>query len=93
MKAFIRIAAHADIERIYDWIARDSPRSAQSVIERIYDTIENNLARSPYIGHRGRAPGTYEWVVRGLPYVIVYRVNDELDELTVIAVIHGARKR
>jgi len=93
MKTVIRAAAHADIERIYDWIARDSPGNAQSVINRIYEAIERNLAFSPYIGHRGRAPGTYEWVVRGLPYIIIYRVDDELDELTVIAVIHGARKR
>ena len=93
MKAFVRIAAHGDIERIYDWIARDSPRNAQLVIDRIYEAIENNIAVSPYIGRRGRAPGTYEWVVRGLPYIIIYRVDDDLDELTVIAVIHGARKR
>ena len=93
MKPIIRAAAHGDIERIYEWITQDSPRNAQSVIERIYDTIENNLALSPYIGHRGRVPGTYEWVVRGLPYVIIYRVDEDLDELTVIAVVHGARKR
>ena len=35
MKTVIRAAAHADIERIYDWIARDSPGNAQSVINRI----------------------------------------------------------
>jgi len=45
------------------------------------------------MGHAGRARGTYEWVVRGLPYIIVYRVDDVLDELTVIAVVHGAQDR
>jgi plasmid stabilization system protein ParE len=56
MKTIIRVAAHADIERIYDWIAQDSPHNARSVVDRIYDAIENNLAFSPYIGHREGLP-------------------------------------
>ena len=93
MKVIIRAAAHADIERIYEWIERDSPRNARSVTDRIYAAIENNLGFFPYVGHAGRARGTYEWVVRGLPYIIVYRVDEERDELTVVAVVHGARRR
>ena len=45
------------------------------------------------MGLRGKAPGTRELVVHGLPYVIVYRVDEELDELTVVAIFHGAQDR
>ena len=45
------------------------------------------------LGHAGKVPGTREWVVRGLPYIIVYLPNPDLDELTVLAVFHGARDR
>jgi plasmid stabilization system protein ParE len=31
--------------------------------------------------------------LHGLPYVIVYRVDEELDELTVVAIFHGAQDR
>jgi toxin ParE1/3/4 len=41
----------------------------------------------------GKVAGTREWVVRGLPYIIVYEVNLDLRELTLLAVFHGARQR
>src|SRR5207247_9073929 len=31
-------------------------------------------------------PGTYEWVVVGLPYVIVYEINEAAHEIAMIAV-------
>ena len=45
------------------------------------------------MGRRGRAHDTHEWVVRGLPYIVVYRINDEVDELRVLAIFHGAQDR
>jgi plasmid stabilization system protein ParE len=71
--------------------AKDNPRAARDVVRRI-DTIER-LGEFPGLGHRGKVPGTREWVVRGLPYIIVYEVDPDLDELTVLAVFHGARDR
>jgi toxin ParE1/3/4 len=93
MKVTIRESASADLERIYAWIAQDSPRNAISVVRRIDTAIEDKLAFFPYMGRRGKAPGTREWVVHGLPYIIVYRIDDETDELTVVAIFHGAQDR
>ncbi len=93
MKVIIRESAFLDLERIYAWIAQDSPRNANSVIRRIDEAIEDKLAFFPYMGRPGRAPGTREWVVHGLPYVIVYQVDELLDELTVLAIFHGAQSR
>jgi plasmid stabilization system protein ParE len=45
------------------------------------------------MGHVGRVPGTYEWVVPALPYIIVYTINTNDDEVTVVAVFHGAQDR
>ncbi len=47
----------------------------------------------PYIGHDGRVQGTYEWVVVGLPYVIVYEVIHSADEVAIIAIFHCAQNR
>ena len=45
------------------------------------------------MGHDGRVRGTYEWVVVGLPYVIVYEVIDAADEVAIIAIFHCAQDR
>lgn len=33
------------------------------------------------------------WPVRGLPYVITYYVESEIDTLVILSVMHGARRR
>lgn len=67
-------------------------RAAKGVIARILDAIER-LGEFPGLGHAGKVPGTREWVVRGLPYIIVYEIDLKLPLLTVLAVFHGARDR
>ena len=93
MRVVYSAAAYSDLAQIYAWIANDTPRNAKSVIDRICDSIEVALAFAPYMGRRGRAHGTHEWVVRGLPYIVVYRIDDQVDELRVLAIFHGAQNR
>ena len=90
MKVIIREAVYDDLERIHSWIARDRPRTAGSVIGRILESAER-LGELPYIGHVGRTRGTYEWVVTGLPYILVYKIDADNNEVQIIAVFHGAR--
>ena len=92
MKVIIGEAAYHDLDRIYAWIAKDRPLSADSVINRILESTER-LGRFPYMGHVGKVSDAYEWVVSGLPYIVVYTVNTNDDEVTVIAVFHGAQDR
>jgi toxin ParE1/3/4 len=40
-----------------------------------------------------RVEPTHEWVVVGLPYIIVYEVDEAADEVAIIAVFHGAQDR
>ncbi|MEI9929735.1 MAG: type II toxin-antitoxin system RelE/ParE family toxin [Rhizomicrobium sp.] len=91
MKAVLRKSAYADLKRIHDWIASDSPPNAQSVIGRILDAIEYKIPAFPFIGRKGTVEGTREWIVRGLPYIIVYRVST--DAIEVLAIYHGAQSR
>jgi hypothetical protein len=44
------------------------------------------------MGHGGRDEGTYEWVVVGSPYVIVYEVDEVANEVAIVAVLHSARR-
>ncbi len=45
------------------------------------------------MGHAGQVTGSYEWVVPGLPYIIVYEVFAAGDLVAVTAVFHGAQDR
>jgi len=90
MKLVFDDRALGDLEGIHQWITQDSPRAAQAVVERIFASVEL-LASFPHMGRPGGEEGTREWVVPRLPYIVVYEVVDERDEVIVVAVFHGAR--
>jgi toxin ParE1/3/4 len=92
MKVIIREAAYDDLDRIYAWIAKDRPRSADVVVERILESAER-LGHFPQMGHVGVVAGTHEWVIPGLPYIIVYVINTNAGVIDVVAVFHGAQDR
>jgi plasmid stabilization system protein ParE len=92
MKVIIREAAYDDLDRIFAWIANDRPRSADALISRILESAER-LGQFPYMGHPGRVPATYEWVIPGLSYIRVYQVLEDEGLVIVGAVFHGAQDR
>lgn len=92
MKLVFDDLALADLEGIYNWIAQDNPTAARAVVERVFESVEH-LAAFPYMGHSGRDAGTLEWVVPRLPYIVVYEVYAERDEVIIAAVVHGAQER
>jgi toxin ParE1/3/4 len=92
MRVRYRRRAQLDIENIHAYIEERNPRAATEVVARIRYAADR-LGMLPYLGHVGRAQGTYEWVVVGLPYIIVYEVEEAAGEVAVIAVFHGAQDR
>lgn len=92
MKLIFDEKALVDLENIYNWIAKDNPAAAKAVVERLFASTEH-LASFPQMGHVGRDDGTFEWVVPRLPYIVIYEVYAERDEVIVTAVVHGAQDR
>lgn len=86
------IDALLHIAAIHSYINERNPVAASRVVARIRSAAEQ-LGDSPLIGHAGAAAGTREWVVVGLPYVIVHQINDPEDEVVVLGVYHGAQLR
>ncbi|WP_409233783.1 type II toxin-antitoxin system RelE/ParE family toxin [Novosphingobium sp. MMS21-SN21R] len=80
--------AARDLGDIIDYIALDNPQAAEDVYRALV-TSANQLCDFPEIGHPGRLPGTREWRVVSLPYLLVYQVG--ADTVTIIAAFHGAR--
>jgi len=81
--------AVSDLIEIHNYIANDKPGAAQSVAERIKHET-SLLKENPGAGRPGRVEGTRELVVSGLPYIIPYRVKNNVIE--ILRVLHAARK-
>jgi plasmid stabilization system protein ParE len=92
MKLVFDDRAIADIEDIFQWIANDNPVAARAVIERIFGSTEH-LAKFPQMGRAGRDEGSFEWVVPRLPYIVVYEIHRDVDEVIIVGVVHGAMDR
>jgi toxin ParE1/3/4 len=82
--------ARGHIAAIFSYIKDRNPVAATQVVGRIRLAAER-LTEFPRMGHMGRVAGTYEWVVRGLPYIIVYQMDT--DEVLILGVFHGAQDR
>ena len=93
MKLRYTAEARGHIAEIFNYLNDRNPIAATQVVTRIRIAAER-LAEFPRIGHAGRVPSTYEWVVRGLPYIVVYDINlgDE-GEIVILGVFHGAQDR
>jgi plasmid stabilization system protein ParE len=85
--------AREHIAGIYSYISDRSPAAATQVIARIRLAAER-LTEFPRMGRAGRVAGTHEWVVRGLPYIIVYEIGTtDPEELLILGVFHAAQDR
>lgn len=92
MNVVFDLAARAELTRIAAWIADENPHAAADLMARIEAKVMRLAA--PGLAHMGRAGlvlGTRELIEA--PYIIVYRVDDDRQEIVVMAVFHAARDR
>ena len=71
------------------FIALDNPAVAARVVDTIARAVEL-LAQHPGLGRPGRVEGIRELVVANTPYLVPYRVRNNVVE--ILRVFHGARK-
>jgi toxin ParE1/3/4 len=83
-------AAAADLEQIGKYLAEHYPRYRQPTLRKLYQTI-GSLKDGPYRGRTGREEGTRELVFPPLPYIAVYRVQQE--SIEVLRIYHAAQDR
>jgi addiction module RelE/StbE family toxin len=89
MKSRFSERAIRNLTSIWEHIAKDSPEAASRVVRTIVEAALR-LEQFPLSGRVGRVEGTREWVVRGLPYILPYRVAE--DAILIASVIHTSRK-
>ena len=76
------------VETIREYIRQFNPTAAVGMAEQIVKSV-GTLASFPQIGKAGRVQDTRELAVAGTPYIIVYRVRDEV--VIILAIFHGAQ--
>ena len=95
-------AARSELDRVFDWIAKEldrvdwiakeNPRAAFEMMAR----IEAKVMRlgTPGLANMGR-PGLVKGTRELLEYpcIIVYKVYEERDEIVVMSIVHGAQDR
>ncbi|MFZ0420208.1 MAG: type II toxin-antitoxin system RelE/ParE family toxin [Candidatus Sulfotelmatobacter sp.] len=77
-----------DLYNIVQRIQQDKPDAASDVAQTIYDGC-SSLENFPHLGRKGRIAGTRDLVFSGLPYIVVYRVVDQVIE--IVRIYHGAQ--
>lgn len=90
MKIRLTKAAIADLREAQAYVALDNPNAALKLALKIEKAVAL-IGQRPNIGRPTPAQGVREWSVPGLPYVIPYRVLDEVIE--IIRIWHTSRKR
>ena len=83
-------AASEELDSLYDYIFLDNPQAAAKMVRRIVHVIDEHLVDNPWMGRGGRVPNSREFAVSGTPFIIIYRVENEV--LEIIRVLHGAQQ-
>ncbi len=90
MKLRFTRRARRHLDEIAEYIHERNPDAARRVGERIRE-VAGLLGEVPFLGREGALAGTREMVVPGLPYIIVYRIEDAA--VAILGVYHGAQLR
>ena len=91
MKRRVRWAQEAltDYKNQIEYIARENEGAARRLAGRVREA-GTRLGQSP-VGRAGHRPGTYELVVSGTPYLIIYTLPEDRPEVVILRVFHGAQ--
>ena len=90
MKVVWGLRARQHLFDIAGYIRQENPPAAKRVANRIRRAA-NGLSKLPDRFREGVLPGTREYVVPGLPYIMVYQV--ESDRVLIRALFHAAQDK
>ena len=76
-----------DIQSLRHYISQDSNLAANRMVKKILHTIDT-LSEQPEIGRQGRVAHTRELVIANTPYIVPYRVKNNMIE--ILRVFHSA---
>ena len=89
MKLRLTSAARADIRTIFEYVAAHDLEAAAALVRRILDALDPLLSY-PQLGREGSVAETRELVIKGTPYIAVYRIERSL--IRLLRVRHSAQR-
>ncbi len=78
-----------DLIKIREYIADNNPHAARQAAAHIRNSVDS-LRQNPRMGRPGRVEGTRELIVADFPYIIPYRVKNNVIE--ILRVLHAVRE-
>lgn len=90
MKLVLTTKAETDLDEIAAYLFARNPSGARNV-EAALAAAFDLLARYPEAGAQRRR-GVRRFPLPGYPYLIFYRVDETIDEITVFTIRHAARR-
>lgn len=88
MRVVLTRQASADLENVLSYIAERNPAAAAGVAARIDRTL-SIIGDFPRAGGLDQDTGAREWLVTGLPLLVVYTI--QADYVDVIGIFHTSR--
>jgi toxin ParE1/3/4 len=82
--------AAGDLESIFNYLQENHPSQARPTVVEIRSSVRS-LKQFPYRGRKGSEEGTRELPHARLPYILTYRVKNEVIE--ILHIWHGAQNR
>lgn len=79
-----------NLESIYNYLREHHPSFAEPTVRALYEAARS-LRAMPERGRLGEISSTREFILPKLPYIIVYRINEDAVEL--LHIYHGAQNR
>ena len=76
-----------DLRSLRHYIAQANATAARKIVKKILHSIDI-LSKQPGIGRQGRVIDTRELIVLGTPYIVPYRVKNNVIE--ILRVFHCA---
>ena len=92
MKVLFARRAQQDLDAIVAYVRSHNPAAGRRVGESILNAVRN-LATSPRAGRAQSISGLRKLVTRRYRYFIYYLVDDDADEVIIVAILHPARSR
>jgi toxin ParE1/3/4 len=80
MKIRWTTTAADDLENIFNYLQENHPGRARSTVVEIRNSVRL-LKQFPHRGRKGREKGTHELPHVRLPYILIYRVTEEVIEI------------
>ena len=82
--------AAADLQSISEYLKQSHPPYREPTMRKLYQRIRA-LKDAPHVGRPGRIEGTRELLFTPLPYLAVYRVNEQ--SIEVLRIYHVRQDR